>query len=302
MIFQIAGEQINWTIQWKNRRLKGADAARMEKARGIHEERVRRREEQMAWSAGQYLKFEDERTRPARDLLQAVPAGEVRRAADLGCGPGNSTELIAARYPEAFVVGVDNAPDMIRAAKERLPAVQFELATIEEWSAEGPWDLIFANAALQWVPGHETVLPKLARMVSKGGSLAIQMPDNMGEPSHTAMEVVAAEPAFAAKLAGAGSARTVIAGADWYYALLKPLCARVDVWRTTYYHPLAGGIDAVAEWLKGTGLRPYLDRLRAGEQEAFLAAYKQELAKSYKPLADGAVLLPFPRLFIVAVR
>ena len=256
----------------------------------------------MTWSARQYLKFEDERTRPARDLLQAVPAAGVRHAADLGCGPGNSTELLAARFPEASIVGVDNSENMIVAARERLPGVRFELAGIEEWSGEGSWDLIFANAALQWVGGHETLLPKLAGALAPGGSLAIQMPDNLREPSHVAMNTAAAAVPFAEKLAAAAGARTSIGKADWYYALLKPYCARVDIWRTTYYHPLAGGLDAIVEWLKGTGLTPFLKPLTASEQEEFLVAYKQELAKSYTPLADGTVILPFPRLFIVAVR
>jgi len=254
----------------------------------------------MSWSAEQYLKFEDERTRPARDLLRAVPARGIHRVADLGCGPGNSTELLAERFPGASIVGVDNAADMIRAARERLPGVGFSLSAIEDWSEEGPWDLIFANAALQWVGAHGTLLPRLARLLAPGGSLAIQMPDNLAEPSHVAMTTVAATAAFAGKTAGAEGARTAIAAADWYYALLKPVCTRVDIWRTTYYHPLAGGLDAVVQWLKGTGLTPYLKRLTGEEQAAFLAAYREELAKSYKPLADGAVILPFPRLFIVA--
>lgn len=256
----------------------------------------------MSWSAQQYLKFEDERTRPARDLLQAVPPSEIRRAADLGCGPGNSTELIAARFPEAAIVGVDNSADMIQAAKERLPGVRFELAGIAEWSEPGPWDLLFANASLQWVGGHEALLPKLAQRLASGGSLAIQMPDNLNEPSHVAMRTVAARAPFAAKLAEAAKARTEIASADWYYALLKPLCSRAEIWRTTYYHALAGGLDAIAEWLKGTGLTPFLKPLSGPEQQEFLAAYKNELARAYKPLADGSVLLPFPRLFIVATR
>ncbi len=139
-------------------------------------------------------------------------------------------------------------------------------------------------------------------MLAPGGSLAIQMPDNLGEPSHVAMRTVAMAAPFAEKLAQAAGARTAIAQADWYYALLKPLCARVDIWRTTYFHPLAGGLDAIVEWLKGTGLTPFLKPLTGEEQAAFLAAYKQELAKAYTPLADGTVILPFPRLFIAATR
>jgi trans-aconitate 2-methyltransferase len=255
-----------------------------------------------SWSAIQYLKFEDERTRPARDLLQGVPAATVKCAADLGCGPGNSTELIAARYPDARVIGVDNAPDMIKAAKARLPGTGFELCGIEEWSEPGPWDLIYANAALQWVGGHETLLPKLAQRLTPGGSLAIQMPDNLDEPSHSSMCTAAQNVPFAGLLKDAAKARTELGTADWYYALLKPFSARVDIWRTTYFHPLAGGLDAIVEWVKGTGLQPFLRPLSEAEQQTYIAAYKVELANAYTPLADGTVILPFPRLFIVATR
>jgi trans-aconitate 2-methyltransferase len=256
----------------------------------------------MSWSAEQYLKFEDERTRGARDLLQAVPANEVRNAADLGCGPGNSTGLISARFPGAVIVGIDNSADMIEAAQKRLPGVRFELCGIEEWSEPGPWDLIYTSAAVQWVGDHEGLLPKLARRLSRGGSLAIQMVDDLDEPTHAAARTVAQTAPFAAKLTDAGKARTVPGTPEWHYALLKPLASRVDIWRTIHFHPLAGGIEAIAEWLRGAGLRPYLQPLPVEEQQAFLAAYKEELAKAYKPLADGTVILPFPRLFIMATR
>jgi trans-aconitate 2-methyltransferase len=256
----------------------------------------------MAWSSRQYLKFEDERTRPARDLLQAVPASAIKHAADLGCGPGNSTELIAARYPGADITGVDNAPDMIKAAKARLPEVRFELCGIEEWNEPGPWDLIYSNATLQWVGGHESLLPKLVQRLAPGGSLAIQMPDNLNERSHSSMVTAAKKAPFAERLKDAAKARTELGTVDWYYTLLKPLSSRVDIWRTTYFHPLAGGLDAIVEWVKGTGLRPFLSPLSEGERPAYIAAYKEELAKAYTPLADGTVILPFPRLFIVATR
>jgi len=255
----------------------------------------------MTWSPAQYLKFEDERTRAARDLLNAVPTCAVMRAADIGCGPGNSTELLAARFPEAELLGVDNSEAMVEAARARLPQAAFELCAVENWSAPGPWDLIFANAVFQWVPGHETLLPSLAQKLSPGGSLAIQMPDNLEEPSHTAMRTVAAQTEFAGKLAEASKSRTPLPGAGWYYALLKPLCARVDIWRTTYVHPLAG-YDAIVEWVKGAGLQPFLKPLTDSEREAYISAYKAEIAKAYQPTPDGTVLLPFPRLFIIATR
>lgn len=256
----------------------------------------------MTWSPRQYLKFEDERTRPARDLLLAVPAARVQAASDLGCGPGNSTALLAERYPEARIVGVDNSPDMIAAAQKRLPDAAFRLAAIEAWDEPGPWDLLFANASLQWVGDHGRLLPRLMERLAPGGSLAIQLPDNLGEPCQTAMGEAARRAPFAAKLENAARARTRIENEAWHYALLEPLSSRVDIWRTTYYHLLAGGVDAIVEWLKGTGLIPFLKPLTEEEKAAYLAAYRDELAKSYKPLADGAVILPFPRLFIVATR
>jgi trans-aconitate 2-methyltransferase len=197
---------------------------------------------------------------------------------------------------------VDNAPDMIKAAKARLPRVRFELCAIEEWSEPGPWDLIYSNATLQWVGGHEILLPKLAQLLAPGGNLAVQMPDNLDEPSHASMRIAAQRVPFASLLKDAAKARTELGSADWYYALLKPLASRVDIWRTTYFHPLAGGLDAIVEWVKGTGLRPFLGPLSEAEQQVYIAAYKEELTKAYKPLADGTAILPFPRLFIVATR
>ncbi len=256
----------------------------------------------MTWSSRQYLKFEEERTRPARDLLHAVPTVRVKSAADLGCGPGNSTELLLEHFPRASIVGVDNSAEMIEAAQKRLPRVKFRLGSVEDWNEPGPWDILLANAVFQWVGNHERLLTRLEERLAPGGSLAIQMPDNLNEPSHAAMREVAATAPFAAKLGKAAKTRTALRGADWYYALLKPLASRVDIWRTTYYHPLAGGVDAVVEWVKGTGLIPFLKPLSDNEQADYLAAYRDELAKFYKPLSDGTVILPFPRLFIVATR
>ena len=256
----------------------------------------------MSWSAAQYVNFEAERTRPVRDLLAAVPTAIVRRAVDLGCGPGNSTEVLAARYPDADVSGLDSSPDMIAAARARMPNVRFSLGAIQDWTPSDPSDVILANAVLQWVPDHEALLPRLIDQLTPGGSLAVQMPDNLDEPAHRLMRQLAATPAFSAKLATAAGARTARRGADWYYRLLRPHAARVDVWLTIYHHVLAGGAEAVVEWFKGSGLRPFLAPLDPNETRAFLAAYQSGIAQAYPTLPDGSVLLPFPRLFIVATR
>ncbi len=263
----------------------------------------------MTWSARQYLAFEDERTRPVCDLLAALPAIEARTAVDFGCGPGNSTEVLAARFPQATVSGFDSSPDMIAAARKRLPGLRFEVLALQSWiapsgSASPPpgdsIDVVLANAVLQWLPDHAAVFPALVTKLAPGGCLAVQVPDNLDEPAQRLMREIASEGPWRAKLVGADRARVQIESAEWYYRLLRARCGRVDVWRTTYYHPLADA-NAIVEWFKGTGLRPFLDPLGPAERAAYLARYAERLASLY-PSQNGGVLLPFPRLFMVAQR
>ncbi|PZQ15818.1 MAG: trans-aconitate 2-methyltransferase [Ancylobacter novellus] len=253
------------------------------------------------WSAATYLRFEDERTRPSADLLARVPLQAPSRIVDLGCGPGNSTELLARRYPQAEIVGIDSSPDMLAAARKRLPDVEFVEADLASWSPERAPDLIFANAVLQWLPDHEALFPRLLRLVAPGGALAAQMPDNLAEPSHAAMREVARDAEWAERLANAAASRVEILPADVYWDLLAPHASSVEAWRTTYVHPL-DGTAAIAEWLKATGLRPFLDPLDAGEREDFVARYVKTLGPFYPERAGGKVLLRFPRLFLVATR
>ncbi len=255
----------------------------------------------MTWSAAQYLKFEHERTRPVLDLVQRIPLTQVETAADIGCGPGNSTEVLRERYPQAHIVGLDSSPDMIQAARKRLPSVAFEVADIREWRAKEPLDVILANAVLQWIPDHETLLPALIGKLKPGGVLAAQLPDNLDEPSHRLMAAVASDGPWASKLRNASFARTERHLPDWYFRLLRAHAPHIDIWRTTYFHSLAGA-RAIVEWLKGTGLRPYLDPLEESERQAFLARYEGKIAEAYPAEPDGTVLLPFPRLFVVAAR
>jgi trans-aconitate 2-methyltransferase len=255
----------------------------------------------MSWSAAQYVKFEQERTRPARDLAAQIPNAAVASAADIGCGPGNSTEVLRERYPDAHIVGLDSSPDMIEAARKRLPGIAFEVADIRQWRTERSFDVILANAVLQWIPGHETLLPALFARLNSGGALAVQTPDNLDEPSHRLMREIATVGPWSAKLKDATKARAEGHSAEWYFRLLRSHASHVDVWRTAYHHPLAGA-HAVVEWLKGTGLRPFIDPLDETEREAYLARYEAAIAKAYPAEADGTVLLPFPRLFFVATR
>jgi len=263
----------------------------------------------VTWSARQYARFEDERTRPVRDLLAALPDLDARTAIDIGCGPGNSTELLAARFPGAAVRGIDSSSDMIAAARTRLPGLRFDLGDVARWvndetanAADGPasFDVILANAVLQWVPDHARLFPALKAKLAPGGCLAVQMPDNLDEPAHRLMRDIAADGPWAGKLAAAAAARPKIGAADRYYELLRSADCTVDVWRTTYYHPLAGA-GAVVEWFKGSGLRPFIDPLDDHERAEFLARYRAAVAHAYPATTDGSVLLPFPRLCIVAL-
>lgn len=251
------------------------------------------------WSPSTYLKFEDERTRPARDLLAQVPLTAPRRVVDMGCGPGNSTELLVERFPVAEVIGLDSSPNMLAEARLRVPGARFDMADASSWVPEPGTELVFANAIYQWVPGHIEAFGRLLGGLPAGGVLAVQMPDNMAEPSHVLMREVATSGPWAERLRGA--ARLPLPSVRTYYDAVRPVSQRLDIWHTIYNHVLAGP-EAIVEWVKSTGLRPFIDPLEPGERDEFLGRYLEKIAEAYPRTVDGNVLLRFPRLFIVAVR
>jgi len=253
------------------------------------------------WNARQYVKFEDERTRPPRDLLAQVPHERPRRVVDLGCGPGNSTELLLKRFPHAEVIGLDSSPNMLKLARERLPQCRFVEAEIAHWAPDAQTDVVFANAVFQWVPNHEAELHRLLTALPEGGVLAVQMPDNTAEPSHVLQREVADSWPWPKDAAVPPSGRGGLPSPEAYYDLLKPIASHLDIWHSVYNHVMANA-QGIVEWFKGSSLQPILSALDAPGREKFLAAYGEKLARAYKPRFDGKVLLRFPRLFIVAVK
>lgn len=256
----------------------------------------------MSWDDAQYLKFGDERTRAARELLARVPLPGPERVVDLGCGPGNSTALLRDRWPAAQITGVDNSPEMLERARKDFPTPESRI----EWTSGDaggftpprPVDLLFANAVFHWLPDHATLFPSLVDKICDGGVLAVQMPHNFDEPSHRLMRETRAKVTPGRQEV---RALTPVASPAFYYDLLAPRMTAVDIWRTTYEQvmPDAG---AIVEWVKGTGLRPYLDDLDEAERSRFLLAYREAIDAAYPARSDGKRLFSFPRLFIVAVR
>lgn len=251
------------------------------------------------WRPEDYLRFNEERTRPARNLLARIPLKAPELVYDLGCGPGNSTALLCEAYPQAKLVGLDNSATMLAKAKKDLPQVQFVEADIAAWPGGPNADVLFANASFQWVPAHVSVLLRLLRGLKAHGVLALQMPDNLDEPSHRLMRETANAGPWAKSLMHASGSREMIRTPNEYYSLLKPHCRSLDIWHTAYYHVL-DGVQGIVDFVSTTGLRPYLDPLDEAMRGKFIETYRANLAKAYPEIPDGRVLMRFPRIFLVA--
>jgi trans-aconitate 2-methyltransferase len=253
---------------------------------------------EMTWNPDIYLTFADQRTRPAADLLARVPAKHPGRVIDLGCGPGNSTALLRARWPQARLEGLDSSPEMLAEARQSGVKAEWILADLAGWQPHAPYDVIFSNATFQWVPDQAALFPRLMSFLAPGGVFAFQVPVNYDAPSHALMREVAAKPLWKDLL----NVREIERGnADVYYGILKPHAAALDIWQTEYLQVLEGE-DAVYRWISGTSLRPYVQALEDAEREAFITAYKAKLNAAYPRRADGTTLFPFQRLFVVAVK
>jgi trans-aconitate 2-methyltransferase len=254
-----------------------------------------------SWNPDLYLQFGNERTQPALDLVRRINLVAPRLIIDLGCGPGNSTALLHQRWPEADITGLDNSAEMLASAARDYPEWKWEQGDASTWTAEVPYDVVYSNAALHWVPNHEQVLPRLFRQVSPGGALAVQMPVHFQSPVHQLILEIARDPAWAHRLDKAVNAIWV-GRPGFYYDLLQPQAAQLDLWETEYDHVLDGP-KAIVDWIRGTGLRPFLEALADdGQRARFQELLLEGVTRAYPRQKDGRVLFPFRRLFVVAYR
>jgi trans-aconitate 2-methyltransferase len=253
------------------------------------------------WNSDIYRQFKDQRTRPAVDLAARVAPDAPVRVVDLGCGPGNSTAVLAGRWPRAELMGIDNSAVMLAAARAAHPAVRWVEADIAGWFTDQPMDVVFSNAALQWVPDHATLFPRLMAQVARGGALAVQVPASIDAPAHRAMRDVAQSAPWQTRFTTAPR-QWHVHPAEFYYDVLAPHARQLDIWMTEYLH-LLSSVDEIVAWYRGTGLRPWLDALASeGDREQFVADFRSVLAQHFQARPGGDVLFPFKRLFVVAYR
>jgi trans-aconitate 2-methyltransferase len=254
-----------------------------------------------SWDPKQYLRYVEERERPFWELIARVQGDPPARIVDLGCGAGNTTAALLARWPQASILGIDSSAAMIEqaAALAKPPALAFELQDVRDWDAPAASiDLILSNATLHWVPGHLKLLRRWMAALTPQGTLAFQVPRNFDQPSHELLVEIAGLPRWSERLAGVRETLELPSARE-YYERLVGLGTVVDMWETTYHQVLAGP-DPVLEWVRGTALRPYLAALAEDEAAAFTETYAAALREAYPPLASGETLFSFRRLFVVA--
>ena len=254
-----------------------------------------------SWNPSLYLKFGAERTRPAGDLVARIDVPKPRRVIDLGCGPGNSTAILRARWPSAETTGLDSDAAMLAAAAKSDPEVRWVQGDAANWEPTELYDVVFSNAMLQWLPNHAAVVPRWFRAVAPGGALAVQIPAHLESALHRHILAVADEPEWRESTCGARGAINTHS-AEFYYDVLCPIAQRIDLWETEYDHVMNGPED-ILTWIRGTGLRPFLLALPSEqERQRFESLLLQRVAESYPRRRDGRVLFPFRRLFFVAYR
>lgn len=253
------------------------------------------------WSSALYLKFANQRTQPAIDLARRLTVASPLRVLDVGCGPGNCTVVLRQLFPDADILGVDNSEDMLLRARADLPDARFLHCDVscQLSNLEGGWDIIFSNACLQWVPSHSRILSELMALLRKGGQLAVQVPVNYDEPIHRIIGRVASSDRWRSHFAEPHLFHTL--NQSEYFDLLAELSSDLDMWQTTYFHRMPSH-EAIMEWYRSTGLRPYLDVLSTTDRPLFEADIMADLVREYPTQKNGEIIFRFPRFFFIATK
>ncbi|MFP5332572.1 MAG: methyltransferase domain-containing protein [Acidimicrobiia bacterium] len=252
----------------------------------------------MTWDPVRYEQFLDHRLRPGIDLMNRIGRFTPSRIVDLGCGTGRLTRLLAGSHPDSEVVGVDSSPEMLEQAQQPPSAIRWVQASVTEWEPDHEYGLIFSNAALHWLDDHPALFARLGSWVPAGGVLAVQMPDNWNQPTHTIPSAMVEGPEF--RDVSALLARNRVAPPARYREWLGDGLT-VDLWTTTY-HQILEGEDPVFDWVSATVLAPVLAALDPSRRDRFAAECVRRYREVYPPEPDGTTILPFRRLFIVARR
>ncbi len=251
------------------------------------------------WNPDSYLKYEHERTLPSRDLVAHIDLSDPHRIVDVGCGPGNSTKILRDRWPNAEIAGLDSSEEMVEKARATFPTCEWILADVESWHPSGKFDVVFSNAALQWMADQQHIIPRLFGCLNDGGVLAVQVPLNTDSPLHKAVIAVSQRTEWCERLLGCDS-RLTYHDQSFYYDLLSDLTTRMDLWITTYLHVMDSRQDLI-DWYSSTGLKPYLSRIGTEEgRKQFADQVLEVCSGQYPNQRDGKVIFPFRRLFFVA--
>jgi trans-aconitate 2-methyltransferase len=250
----------------------------------------------MPWDPSQYHKFQAERAAPFFDLLKLVKIRSNLKVVDLGCGTGELTRELVDALPGSTVTGLDQSPAMLeKAAQYADTHLRFEHG--DQAKLAGSWDLIFSNAALQWSEDHEQLIPGLFKRLDPGGQITIQVPSNHDHIAHRIIRETAAEEPFGSALNGFNRQAPVLTIEQYTEILFECKAEEIIVFEKVYPHVLENA-DAILEWIKGTALVPYLERI-GSQREAFMETIRGKLNKA---LPGSPVLYPFKRTFISAIK
>ena len=253
------------------------------------------------WNPQLYLKFKNERTQPSIDLVYRININNPEKIIDIGCGPGNSTQILCQRWPDSCVTGLDNSHAMIEKAKTDYPEQKWILSDTDNLDQKIKYDVVFSNAAIQWIPEHEKLIPSLFNITKKNGAMAIQLPKFRDMPIGKSIEQISAKSRWNCYTSEADDLFTYH-DYSFYYELLAEHSVKIDMWETSYIHTLDSQ-EAILEWIRSTALKPYLDCLENNDMKhEFEEDVLDEIKKNYPLQKKGKVLFPFKRLFFVAYK